>query len=1028
MMAGRVGWWASLALGVPLLAVAAAADRPAAEVRVLSGPEATSAITVRADPDTAIEDRTPGARAATAPRGPASAGETFTGEIDLFLRDFAVARPAAIEVADPVVSAIRLFPETGGTTVIVFVRQPVTYTVSRPSSIGEIRIEVKSKTRNLAVIGTGPRGQVLVARPKKTAEEREVSVDAESLAYDQQANVLIAKGGVTLTRGDTVLTADEVRYDRTRGVADATGHVVLRDPQATVEGDFAHLDMEDESGWVETAQASLKPSGYTLVGKRIDKLGGPLYSVANGIFTTCQCGGLGRPSWSVSGTRTDVRLSGAGEVRNATFRVKDVPVLYFPYFIFPANNDRQSGFLMPRIANSNRRGFQYEQPFYWAINKSSDATIALDVETRARIGLIGEYRYRLSREAAGEFTAAYYNEQIRVNTKGTTAPNGQPIDVGEDRFAIVGRHRQPFVGGSKFYLNLFAISDDAFLKDINTFAFSNRRDLVLRSTRYTVSSTGVIKTWDRGLLWVDNSYYQDLIDPQEVALQKLPRVNVEHGVPLLNDRLVARVSGEAVDYQRESGFDGLRGDVAPEMFLPFRLGRVLNGSLTGRLRETAYHLTDTEQVGLVVADTGVNKQFRATPELPALDSNRTQESAEVIGRLGTELTRVYDFHHLGFEKLKHTIEPEIAYLYVPNVSRPTFSQQLRPCRTNGAGHLLPGEVAGDNCNATIFSEGFLFDERDAINQRNFISYGVTTRLLARTANAAEAQAHEAEKTAREAEQAERQAAAGAAVDPETLAQGLPAGAVPAFVGPLPPPPEPGPGAKPAPPPAPTELARLSLLHGYDISRQLVGTSHASDVDVGFRVTPVPWTGLLYNATVSLEQSAARGQAVGLFVREPWWAPKSTTRNYQAPTTVTVSYRNVEPNVNQGLSTAEQALFSTGGTQEIDGSLYLRLNDWVGFTFLSRFDPRPAVVPGDTPGSVRSVGSHFLERDYALRVISRCNCWILEAGVKDTFNPDERIFRIQFTLIGLGSYGRRPFSNYVGFAPLSEIGYRRPGAY
>ena len=76
----------------------------------------------------------------------------------------------------------------------------------------------------------------------------------------------------------------------------------------------------------------------------------------------------------------------------------------------------------------------------------------------------------------------------------------------------------------------------------------------------------------------------------------------------------------------------------------------------------------------------------------------------------------------------------------------------------------------------------------------------------------------------------------------------------------------------------------------------------------------------------------------------------------------------------------------------------------------------------------TIGPHFLERDYALRLISRCNCWLLEAGVQDKSNPDERLFRVQFTLVGLGSFGRPPFrGNYVGFAPLADIGFRRPGA-
>src|SRR5207253_1267998 len=163
-----------------------------------------------------------GAKPAAGPRGPASAGETFTGELTVFLADFNVPRPAAIEVDDPVVSTVRLFPETGGTIVSIFVRQPVTYSISRPSAIGEIT-----------------------------------------------------------------------------------------------------FDLDDESGWVEAGTAELKPSNYTLTGERIEKRGGPLYAASHGVFTTCRCGGLEKPSWSIGGASTDITLEGTGVVRHATFRVKD---------------------------------------------------------------------------------------------------------------------------------------------------------------------------------------------------------------------------------------------------------------------------------------------------------------------------------------------------------------------------------------------------------------------------------------------------------------------------------------------------------------------------------------------------------------------------------------------------------------------------------------------------------------------------------------------------------------------------------
>jgi LPS-assembly protein len=1010
-------WVGGIAVTLTLAAGASRAEPLPAQVRVLSGPGAPTVVTVRASPDVQIEDRTPGANTATAPRGPASVGETFTGEITLFLHGTFVSRQAVVEVGDALVSAVRLFPEEQGTTVLVFVRQPVTYSVSRPSALSEIAIEIRGRTRPIQIAGRTARGATRTARPKPEPGRQQVAVDAEQLDYDRQANVLVARGGVTLTRGDMTLTADEVRYDREHATVDAHGHVVIVDPEASVDGEAAHLNLDDESGWVDSAQAVMHPGEYNLEGKRLDKLGGPLYHVNDGTFTTCKCGGLERPSWSIAGRETDIKLEGHGVMRGATFRVKDVPVFYFPYFLFPAKTARETGFLFPRIGYSNRRGFQWEQPFFWAINKSSDATVAFDVETALRTGIVGEYRYALSRRTEGTFTLAYYNEQIRgAGSAGTIAPDGSTGPPPENRFAIAGHHVQPFLAGSKLYLDVFAVSDETFLKEINTFAFGTRRDLTLRSSRFTASHAGVIKTWLTGLARVDNVYYQDLIDPQELALQKLPQIEAEHSMPLADGLAVGRLAGEATYFSRQEGYSGLRGDFAPELFLPFNLGRALNGSVTGGVRETAYHLTDREQVAFIVPI----RKFRAAPDLPLLDADRTRELAEVSGRLGTEFSRVFDFQHLGLEKLRHSIEPEARYLFVPAVARPIADTVLPACSSLPRAQRRPN----DNCSSsaaaptTAFSEGYLFDEKDAINRRNFVSYGFTTRLLGRAATAPEAAVHAEEA----AEETDADVGPQPGVDEELLAPGLPEAALPNFVGP--PTPSGKDGAATTGPSR--ELVRASVLHGYDISRPLVRDSHLSDIDLGIRLTPLDYLGLTYGGTFDLDGGSLRGTTAGFFVREPSWTPPSSVRNLQSPTTLAVSYRFVERDVNRSLhpDSGDRLLLSSAGVKEVTGSLYWRLTNYLGLAFIARYDllTTPAAPPQG------EIGPHFLERDYIVHLISKCNCWVLDAGVSDKFNPDERLFRVQFTLVGLGSFGRGTApQSFIGLAPLSGIGYRRPSA-
>ena len=875
---------------------------------------------MRARPDTAIEDRTVGAKPSAAGQGPASTGETFQNEITVFLRDFAVSKAAAVEIADPLVSTVRVLPEATGTTVVVFVRQPVTYTVARPTGVGDVVISLRGRQpAPSAAAPVNPSGRVQaphLGTTQRGQEEptQEVQIDAEELTYDQENDTTIARGSVTVTRGYVTLQADEVRYHRLTGLAEASGHVVISDPEADVKGETASFDMNDESGWMEHVDGTFSSSGYSLNAAKMTKGVGPSYHIEDGIFTTCHCGGIEKPSWSIGGKQTNVALNGLGVSRWATLRVKDTPVLVFPIFAFPANRDRATGFLIPRFSYSNRRGFQYEQPFFWDINKSMDATIATDIETSARLGLIGEYRYTLGNDFRGQFGGGYWNETIR-SSKADEVLTSQGITTEPpfNRYLIIGQHRSPFWYDSNFYLDAFKVSDVNLLKNITNFDTSIGNDLRLnRSTTYTTNDTGIIKTWDGGLVHGEADYYQDLIDPQDLVAQRAPFLRGEQSVPLLGNFLLGRVSGEATDFQRNQGFDGLRGDLSPELFMPLNVGPFLHGSLAGQLHGTVYQLADQKQVALVVPnDTNVATTFRATNGLPELDASRTRGVAEVHGVLGTEISRVMNFRHFGLEKIRHSIEPELRYLYVPATEDQFFQKALPNSLPDDPG--CPACLAFDKhgncirsnpnfgvyCKGTLFGRGYLFDGLDAIEHRNFFSYGITSRILGRGAVASD---------------------------------NPPPPPDPNFVGP------PAPSTTPAAAPA-TELLRGSITSGWDVSREISPPSHFANVDLGLRFTPVDYLALSYAGSLEPISGKMAAQTYAMVLKEPHYVPPPNNM-FQSPTTVGVSYRIVEENVNElGIppGTPEARLFANGGLQETDAYVYIRLGDYAGFTFVSRYD-------------------------------------------------------------------------------------------
>jgi len=66
---------------------------------------------------------------------------------------------------------------------------------------------------------------------------------------------------------------------------------------------------------------------------------------------------------------------------------------------------------LPEVGASNKRGFIYQQPYFWAVDKHQDVTLTGDVETSARIGAAALYRYAPNRDTTGHIELAYYNEK-----------------------------------------------------------------------------------------------------------------------------------------------------------------------------------------------------------------------------------------------------------------------------------------------------------------------------------------------------------------------------------------------------------------------------------------------------------------------------------------------------------------------------------------------------------------------------------------------------------------------------------------
>ena len=327
---------------------------------------------------------------------------------------------------------------------------------------------------------------------------QELNVTADKLGFGDGGSEIEASGNVEIKRQQSTFKADEVRMNRVTQDVDAKGNVSVTDPEWQVKSaDALQWNLEKETGEIQNGDIFLDQGHVSMSGRRLQKFVGQSYHIDDAFFTTCLCES-GAPSWRFSAETMDLTLEGAGTIRNGYFYILDVPVFYLPYGSFPLRSDRQTGFLFPKIGNSTRDGFRFQLPFFWAITKSADATVTADLESRSRVGILGEVRTQINRDSDFQMNAAYFNESLRKNANDdivdrTIADQNIPIS----RWSINGTHRYLTGAGWLTYSDVAAYSDDLFTRElvVGRIDLPGTREIDLRSSRYGDSRFGAFRGW-----------------------------------------------------------------------------------------------------------------------------------------------------------------------------------------------------------------------------------------------------------------------------------------------------------------------------------------------------------------------------------------------------------------------------------------------------------------------------------------------------------------------------------------------------
>ncbi len=490
-----------------------------------------------------------------------------------------------------------------------------------------------------------------------SAQQSSIVVEADKLEYEHEGNVIRATGNVDVRWEGRRLTAGEVVVEQEDRDVAATGGVELDAPEVFATAASLELDVDRETGLLRDVEARVKDGGGYFGGSIAEKLEGPHYRVEDGYYTTCDVDAGHAPDWELSGRELELNLDDYGTIRDGSFKVRGVPVFYLPWMVFPAKQTRQSGLLMPRLGTSDRRGFIYSQPFFWDISKHQDLTLTLNVETAARVGLAGEYRYKPSRERRGALEASYFNEKIRGNQESEIdSPLFAGANIPQDRGLVAWRHREKLRGsgeheGFEAYVDALVVSDDLFLREIDSVASDSIDRENRRTRRYTDSRVGVAGYDEFVGYGAEMVVYQDFVNPDRNTVQRPAGLWTSADGDLLGGAWRLDAAGDA--FLRDEGVDGQRLDTRLQVDMPtLALGQVrLRSWASGRA--TGYNLDDRT----VLAENGtLDFVYDRNPLRGVLDAG-----AEARTKFGRNFA--WDQGQGGPRTLRHTIEPFVGIRY-----------------------------------------------------------------------------------------------------------------------------------------------------------------------------------------------------------------------------------------------------------------------------------------------------------------------------------------------------------------------------
>lgn len=287
---------------------------------------------------------------------------------------------------------------------------------------------------------------------KAADPEQATTVITADYGYYDPTHGSELSGNVLIDQPGRSVRADKINLDATQTIATAQGNVQLMDAGLLSNSERATYNLNKETGKINDSlfiSEAQRAHGHATL---IDRQGNGITRFENAIYSTCEPST--KPVWQLRAKQIELNENtGRGVTRDTTLYVKDVPVIKVPYFNFPIDDRRTSGFLVPTTGYSNDGGLRLNVPYYFNLAPNYDLTLAPGYLSRRGVMLEGEFRYLTENFGAGKLSGGYL-----------------PSDnlFGEDRKAGSYQHAWQIDPSWRTAIDLNYVSDKDYYTDLGT--------------------------------------------------------------------------------------------------------------------------------------------------------------------------------------------------------------------------------------------------------------------------------------------------------------------------------------------------------------------------------------------------------------------------------------------------------------------------------------------------------------------------------------------------------------------------------